>query len=153
VRLPSGRKSRLLVIVEPYGAVGVFVTVPLHEIGIARNNVARRASANTHDWGEYGSGANGNMKTLLRRGRGYKDLRYLLLKAQYMAVTTTEFVVFRKAAGMDLFQTEKQVLSVPCNRSYYGNACGRPLALHPSISTRGHRRATSPVCILGDNRP
>jgi len=25
---------------------------------------------------------NGNLKTLLRRGRGYKDLRYLLLKAQ-----------------------------------------------------------------------
>lgn len=41
---------------------------------------------------------NGNIKTLLRRGRGYKNLRYLLLKAQRMAVTNTEFVVFRKAA-------------------------------------------------------
>src|SRR5216684_4687578 len=41
---------------------------------------------------------NGNIKTLLRRGRGYKNLRYLLLKAQRMAVTKTEFVVFRKAA-------------------------------------------------------
>jgi len=41
---------------------------------------------------------NGNLKALLRRGRGYKDLRYLLLKAQRMAVTRTEFVVFRKAA-------------------------------------------------------
>ena len=41
---------------------------------------------------------NGNLKTLLRRGRGYKNLRYLLLKAQRMAVTNTEFVVFRKAA-------------------------------------------------------
>ena len=41
---------------------------------------------------------NGNLKTLLRRGRGYKNLRYLLLKAQRMAVTRTEFVVFRKAA-------------------------------------------------------
>lgn len=28
---------------------------------------------------------NGNIKTLLRRGRGYKNLRYLLLKAQRMA--------------------------------------------------------------------
>jgi transposase len=27
---------------------------------------------------------NGNIKTLLRRGRGYKNLRYLLLKAQRM---------------------------------------------------------------------
>jgi hypothetical protein len=29
---------------------------------------------------------------------GYKNLRYLLLKAQRMAATRTEFVVFRKAA-------------------------------------------------------
>lgn len=41
---------------------------------------------------------NGNIKTLLRRGRGYRNLRYLLLKAQRMAVTKTEFVVFKKAA-------------------------------------------------------
>ena len=41
---------------------------------------------------------NGNLKTLLRRGRGYKNLRYLLLKAQRMAATKTEFVAFRKAA-------------------------------------------------------
>jgi transposase len=41
---------------------------------------------------------NGNIKTLLRRGRGYKNLPYLLLKAQRMAVTKTEFMAFRKAA-------------------------------------------------------
>jgi len=41
---------------------------------------------------------NGNLKTLLRRGRGYKNLRYLLLKAQRMAVTRMEFVTVRKAA-------------------------------------------------------
>jgi transposase len=41
---------------------------------------------------------NGNIKSLLRRGRGYKNLRYLLLKAQRMAATRTEFVVFKKAA-------------------------------------------------------
>jgi transposase len=41
---------------------------------------------------------NGNIKTLLRRGRGYKHLAYLLLKAQRMAVTKTEFIVFKKAA-------------------------------------------------------
>ena len=41
---------------------------------------------------------NGNIKALIRRGRGYKDLRYLLLKAQRMAAAKTEFVVFRKAA-------------------------------------------------------
>ena len=41
---------------------------------------------------------NGNIKCLLRRGRGYRNLRYLLLKAQRMAATRTEFVAFRKAA-------------------------------------------------------
>jgi transposase len=41
---------------------------------------------------------NGNIKTLLRRGRGYRNLRYLLLKAQRMAALRTEFVAFQKAA-------------------------------------------------------
>ncbi len=41
---------------------------------------------------------NGNIKSLLRRGRGYKNLRYLLLKAQRMATLKTEFVAFRKVA-------------------------------------------------------
>ena len=41
---------------------------------------------------------NGNIKSLLRRGRGYQNLHYLLLKAQRMAATKTEFVAFRKAA-------------------------------------------------------
>jgi transposase len=41
---------------------------------------------------------NGNIKILLRRGRGYKNLSYLLLKAQRMAVTKTEFIVLQKAA-------------------------------------------------------
>jgi transposase len=41
---------------------------------------------------------NGNIKTLLRRGRGYKNLAYLLLKAQRMAVTKTEFIILQKAA-------------------------------------------------------
>jgi len=41
---------------------------------------------------------NGNIRMLLRRGRGYKNISYLLLKAQRMAATKTEFVVFKKAA-------------------------------------------------------
>jgi hypothetical protein len=41
---------------------------------------------------------NGNIKTLLRRGRGHKNLDYLLLKPQRMAVTKTEFIVLQKAA-------------------------------------------------------
>ena len=41
---------------------------------------------------------NGNIETLLRRGRGYRNLGYLLLKAQRMAVTKTEFIVLQKVA-------------------------------------------------------
>jgi transposase len=41
---------------------------------------------------------NGNIKALMRRGRGYQNLRYLLLKAQRMASLKAEFVVLRKVA-------------------------------------------------------
>jgi hypothetical protein len=41
---------------------------------------------------------NGNIKALLRHGRGYRNLNYRLLKAQRLAATRTEFVVFQKAA-------------------------------------------------------
>jgi len=41
---------------------------------------------------------NGNFKSPLHRGRGYKNLHYPLLRAQRMAATKTEFVVFKKAA-------------------------------------------------------
>ena len=40
----------------------------------------------------------GNIKTLLRRGRGYRNLHYLLLKAQRLAATRAEFVAFKKVA-------------------------------------------------------
>jgi len=41
---------------------------------------------------------NGNIKALLRRGRGYKNLRYLLLKARRLSATRTQFLVLQKAA-------------------------------------------------------
>jgi transposase len=41
---------------------------------------------------------NGNIKALLRRGRGYRNLNYLLLKAQRLATTKTEYLVLQKAA-------------------------------------------------------
>jgi hypothetical protein len=40
----------------------------------------------------------GTSRHYLRDGRGYKNLRYLLLKAQRMAATRTGFAVFAKAA-------------------------------------------------------
>ncbi|MBV6433911.1 MAG: hypothetical protein IANPNBLG_04145 [Bryobacteraceae bacterium] len=41
---------------------------------------------------------NGNIKAMVCRGRGQKNLHYLLLKAERMAATKTEFLVSRKAA-------------------------------------------------------
>lgn len=41
---------------------------------------------------------NGNIKALVRRGRGYTNLRYLLLKAQHMAAAKTDFIAVKKAA-------------------------------------------------------
>jgi transposase len=44
---------------------------------------------------------NGNIRMLINRGRGYQNLRYLLLKAKRMAVTNLEFIAVhtgRKAA-------------------------------------------------------
>ena len=38
---------------------------------------------------------NANIRLLINRGRGYRNLRYLLLKAKRMAVTNTELVAFR----------------------------------------------------------
>ena len=35
---------------------------------------------------------NGNIRMLINRGRGYQNLRYMLLKAKRMAVTNIEFV-------------------------------------------------------------
>ena len=39
---------------------------------------------------------NGNIRMLINRGRGYTNIRYLLLKAQRVAVTNTEYVAFQK---------------------------------------------------------
>ena len=39
---------------------------------------------------------NGNIRMLINRGRGYKNMRYLLLKAKRMVVTNTEYVAFQK---------------------------------------------------------
>jgi hypothetical protein len=39
---------------------------------------------------------NGNIRMLINRGRGYKNMQYLLLKAKRMVVTNTEYVTFQK---------------------------------------------------------
>lgn len=41
---------------------------------------------------------NGNIRMLINRGRGYTNLRYLLLKAKRMAVTNVEFITVSKVA-------------------------------------------------------
>ena len=39
---------------------------------------------------------NGNIRMLINRGRGYKNLRYMLLKAQRAAVTNVEFIALSR---------------------------------------------------------
>jgi hypothetical protein len=76
---------------------------------------------------------NGNIKSLLRRGRGYKNLRYLLLKAQRMAATRADFVVFRKAA-------QNAVPSDSCSETYFGCSRGATSALsHASCMSAPER--------------
>ena len=43
-------------------------------------------------------GINSKFRLLINRGRGYKNLQHLLLKAQRMVATRTELVAFRKVA-------------------------------------------------------
>jgi transposase len=40
---------------------------------------------------------NGNIRMLINRGRGYKNMRYLLLKSKRMVVTNTEYVAFQQS--------------------------------------------------------
>jgi hypothetical protein len=39
---------------------------------------------------------NGNIRMLINRGRGYKNLRYLLLKAKRLAVSNLELLAVRR---------------------------------------------------------
>jgi len=39
---------------------------------------------------------NGNIRMLINGGRGYKNLRYLLLKAKRLAVTNVEFLAVQR---------------------------------------------------------
>jgi transposase len=38
---------------------------------------------------------NGNIRMMINRGRGYQNLRYLLLKVKRLAVTNVEFIAIR----------------------------------------------------------
>jgi transposase len=39
---------------------------------------------------------NSNLRMLINRGRGYKNMRYLLLKAKRLVVTNTQYVAFQR---------------------------------------------------------
>ncbi len=54
---------------------------------------------------------NGNIRMLINRGRGYKNLRYLLLKAKRMAVTNVEFVELQRR--------------IPAQSPFFNNASAR----------------------------
>jgi hypothetical protein len=46
---------------------------------------------------------NGNIKALLRRGRGYRDMNYLLLKARRLAPPRPNSSFFRKPHSMRIY--------------------------------------------------
>ena len=50
---------------------------------------------------------NGNIKALLRRGRGYRDMNYLQLKAQRLAARKTEFLVLQKPRRMHSYSDSR----------------------------------------------
>jgi hypothetical protein len=64
---------------------------------------------------------NGNIRMLINRGRGYKNMRYLLLKAKRMAVTNTEYVAFQK-------------IGKPRRMPLLTNSCGEPEITRVPIS-------------------
>ena len=77
---------------------------------------------------------NGNIKTLLRRGRGYKNLRYLLLKAQRMAAPRDRICGFpesrlkRRSQRMAAKSQNRRFLSMAEEQrcaSFFPPACGR----------------------------
>jgi transposase len=51
---------------------------------------------------------NGNIRALLRRGRGYCNLNYLLLKAQRLAPTRTQLVALQKRRKTMTFTLSRQ---------------------------------------------
>jgi hypothetical protein len=55
----------------------------------------RLRGVNTHNFAR--EALNGNIRMRIHRGRGYTNLRYLLLKAKRMAATNIEFIVVRSA--------------------------------------------------------
>ena len=56
----------------------------------------RLRGVNTHNFAR--EALNGNIRMRIHRGRGYTNLRYLLLKARRMVATNTEFIALQKAA-------------------------------------------------------
>jgi len=59
---------------------------------------------------------------LINRGRGYKNMRYLLLKAQRMAVTNTNMSLFRRPGK-------------PRRMPLVTNSCGEPVFVIGSTLT------------------
>jgi transposase len=51
---------------------------------------------------------NGNIKALLRRGRGYRNLTYLLLKAQRLAATEPNSSLCKKTRKTMTFTVSRQ---------------------------------------------
>ena len=56
---------------------------------------------------------NGNIRMLINRGRGYKNVRYLLLEAKRMAVTNLQFVELQQVRKTRRMDTRSNYRSQP----------------------------------------
>jgi len=84
---------------------------------------------------------NGNIKALLRRGRGYRDLNYLLLKAQRLAATKTEFVAFSES------RVECALLQIVVQNRKCWDACGAD-----AISRKSRLPASQPMLLPQESK-
>src|SRR5690242_19066114 len=96
---------------------------------------------------------NGNIKALLRRGRGYKNLRYLLLKAQRMAVAKTEFVVMQKAAyngPSPEIPLRARITFAELSRNFRELTPPTPAVPNRSFCPSSHARVAIPIFAIDD---
>jgi|HubBroStandDraft_4_1064222.scaffolds.fasta_scaffold658063_2 hypothetical protein len=88
---------------------------------------------------------NGISSRLIPRGRGYQNLRYLLLKANRMAATKTEFVAFQEGRIKQCLRqipAESPVLNgLPAGR-YKGSHCQLSNTEEVTLVPDGWRWAT-----------
>jgi hypothetical protein len=84
---------------------------------------------------------NGNIKSLLRRGRGYKNPGYLLLKDQRITATRMEFAASRKGAqnaALHEFLCRPEIQSTVVSIGLKGDLDMSSRAVHIALAVERH---------------